>query len=273
MEIKKKHVAHICNLIQMAIQDNEFHEKEIETIISIATRLGLSYGIFKNICDTGVPDLEVPESMADRIKHLNDFVKVMLADGYIHPEEMALFQKLIVMYGIKDVYPVKKIEFNTKEKKNKEKFDDFLNKFQLLTGENLSSVCVDKDENIFFPTYDNKKLKLSPVQKTYYIFFLLQNKPIHINEFSDDANHKLFKDIYHSISNTTENTHKTIQNMISADGVAFNHARTIIRNRILDIVPGRNESIASQYIISGERSEPKYIKLDKKLISIEESYV
>ena len=30
MQTKKKDVAHICNLIQMALEDDEFNDKEIE---------------------------------------------------------------------------------------------------------------------------------------------------------------------------------------------------------------------------------------------------
>jgi uncharacterized tellurite resistance protein B-like protein len=267
METKKKNAAHICNLIQMAMRDFDFDNREKHVIIKIASRLGLSAADFENITKEDILTLELPESLSERIAHLYDFVSVMIADGVIHEEEIKYIAAFTKAYGFEPEMTESILKVKCSEIRNTLPFRRFLDEFRKTTAEELSSVVVDHDMNIKFPLYETQIENLGPLPKTLYVFFLIQNNPIHIRDL---CSHKdLLMNIYMTMLHSKDEAKYRIENLIEPSGVCFNTNRTRINRAILNALPANHEKIIDNYIISGAKNQPKSIKLNKSLVHIQ----
>jgi len=268
MEKYQRNVAHILNLISMALAENDFDEKEKALIAKISTRLGLRPKDIEEAIISRKINFVVPNSIAERIQHLHDLVLVMLADGIMHPEEIIQLSRFTKLYGFEDKASENNFEFDYERIANHLSFQRFLEYFRTLTAENLSSILVDKEFNVSFPAYGTQLSNVGPLPRALYVFFLLQNEPIEICDLSEMKNKHLLITIYSLIPGSEVTREAKIERLTNPDGLGFNEARTRLNNAIRCAMPGKDANLADNYMIVGTRNQPKSVKLNKNLINI-----
>jgi hypothetical protein len=267
MKTKRENLAHVCNLIQMALVDNDFNDEEMQAILKIATRLGISPSELDETLRQGELKLNIPNDVNKRIEQLHDLVTVMVTDNFVQQEELKYISKLLKVYGFEEVFNSKSIEIDSDYIIENQAYREFFNKFEKYTGNKLSQVVVENNYNISFPFYGTSLNNLSPLPKTLYIFFLLQDKPISLAEISDEKNVNLLKKIYSKVTDTEYYLDDKISSLIDmSDG--FNRNRSILKRALKDAIPKSTNNIIGLYEISGKRGQPKWICLDKELIKV-----
>lgn len=94
--------SHIRNLILMANSDNSISKSEVETIFQIGIEQGISQNKIKEILrDRTEREIYIPETPHEKFEHLNDLVRVMLADGVIEEHEMKFCTDIAVKFGFR----------------------------------------------------------------------------------------------------------------------------------------------------------------------------
>mgnify|MGYP002636258290 CR=1 FL=1 len=91
---------HFLNLYMIALSDNNFDEKELETILKIGEEKGISQDEFEKIIinPTSI-NIEVPTEFIDKIKLLYDFAKVIWSDLKVEDEEKKSFMRYCKKFG------------------------------------------------------------------------------------------------------------------------------------------------------------------------------
>jgi DnaJ-domain-containing protein 1 len=91
---------HFLNLYIIALSDNNFDEKELETILKIGEEKGISQDEFEKIIlnPTSV-NIEVPTDFIDKIRLLYDFARVIWSDGKVEDDEEISFLNYCKKFG------------------------------------------------------------------------------------------------------------------------------------------------------------------------------
>lgn len=267
MKTKQDNIAHICNLILMAIRDNDFDIEEKRAIIKIATRLGIGPSELDQAIKDEDIHLNIPESVDKRIEQLNDLVSVMVSDNIVHKEELKYISRFLKLYGFEEKYHLSNAPIDTEFIHNHSSYNEFIDKFARTTGDKLSQVIVDKEFNIILPLYDAELAHLGPLPKTLYIFFLIKEIPVNIPDMSDKENVELIKAIYSKVSGAEYFVDERIAALIDL-GDGFNRNRALVKRSLKTAIPKTCSSVICHYEISGKRGQPKKIILDKDLIQI-----
>jgi len=279
METKKKHTAHICNLIQMAVEDQEFHINEMHTIIHIARNLGITCNDFENILKNNENiTVEIPKKVNERIQHLYDLVKVMIADNKVEENELKHITSIAKIYGfdIEEHFKNNILQISTHAIVSENSFNVFMDEFKKLSGVSISQIIVDQKGNISFPYYNIANLAFTPLRKTLYIFFLLRKvknlPPISTNELEEEVS--TLKLIYNKVygSNTWE-TDNTINNLFDINSPSFQSNKSTINKKILQVLPeDLCEETKNLYQISNSNGFFT-IYIDSSLIEINNSFL
>lgn len=99
---KKKRLSHIRNLVALACADGSLDKNEMDLIFKIGVRAGLSpdelHRIFQRPDSI---DFYPPDSFRERIEQLYDMVMVMMVDGELHDNEIALCKLTAIKLGFK----------------------------------------------------------------------------------------------------------------------------------------------------------------------------
>lgn len=92
--------SHFLNLYMLALSDNNFDEKELETILQIGEEKGISQEAFEDIIinPTSVK-IEYPTGFIEKIKLLYDFTRVIWADEKVDDDEKISFLKFCHKFG------------------------------------------------------------------------------------------------------------------------------------------------------------------------------
>jgi DnaJ-domain-containing protein 1 len=92
--------SHFLNLYMLALSDNDFDEKELETILQIGEEKGISQKAFEDIIinPTSV-NIEYPTEFIQKIKLLYDFTRVIWADKKVDDDEKVSFLKFCQKFG------------------------------------------------------------------------------------------------------------------------------------------------------------------------------
>jgi hypothetical protein len=260
-------IAHVCNLILMAIQDQNFDIEEKRIIIKIATRLGIGPSELDKAIKNGNIQLQIPDSIDKRIEQLNDLVTVMVVDSVVDKEELKYISRFLKLYGFEETNISDKNIIDSEFILNHNSYNDFINKFKKITGDELSQIVVDKEFNIRFPLYNSKLAYLGPLPKTLYIFFLIKETPVNIADLSNEENVELLKAIYSKVSGTEYYVDEKIMSLIDM-GEGFNRNRSLVKRSLKNALPETNQSLICHYEISGQRGQPKKVNLEKDLIQI-----
>jgi len=267
METKKKNIVHIRNLITFAVIDNDFSECEMELIIRIANRLGVTYNDIKQILSDEIITFDKELTLIDKIEQLHDVVRVVKADGKVDSKEEELLEQFASYYNLSNNMYQPPIAIETSELKKDKSFQIFLNKFREMTERNLSEVLVDEELDILFPLY-RKKLKLTPVEKSLYIFFLKFKEIESIRHLSDYK--KWFSELYSLLPGAKSQSDRTIENIICPTGTCFYPNIARIKRKIQTVVPQNDNKLELHYfILSDKKTEKKYLPLENELITIQ----
>lgn len=125
-------------------------------------------------------------------------------------------------------------------------------------------LIVDKRNKIFFPD-QNIEIRLNPIFKTLYLFFLSKPDGVTLAQLSDFTEELI--SIYRKIrpSASLEDSEARIKNLCYPNGDGFNPAKSRINKMITEIL---RDPLADFYRISGERGEPYKITVPRNLVDI-----
>lgn len=94
---------HFLNLYLMALSDNNFDDKELQTILEIGEEKGISRKEFEDIIiNPSSIEIQYPEDFIQKIKLLYDFTRVIWADKKIEDDEKTTFLKFCNRFGFQD---------------------------------------------------------------------------------------------------------------------------------------------------------------------------
>ena len=129
----------------------------------------------------------------------------------------------------------------------------------------LSPLFIDAEFRIFLPAYNNMEIKMGHLTKSIYFLFLLQDE-IHLNDLK---NHKdTIISIYKNLSNRLDydklmdSVDHLVKNKNGEVYTHFSRIKSAFSQKI-------SEGLAKNYIILGDKGEPKKIMLDSKLRNLE----
>jgi hypothetical protein len=125
-------------------------------------------------------------------------------------------------------------------------------------------LIVDKNGKIILPE-QNLEIRLTPLFKTLYLFFLSKPNGVTVAQLSDFKDELLliYKKLKPGISD--EEASKRIENLSHPLGDGFNPTKTHINKIITDLL---SEPVADFYRISGTAGNPYHIKVPRNLIDI-----
>ena len=91
---------HFLNLYMLALSDNNFDEKELETILQIGEEKGISQKAFEEIIihPTAIK-IQYPTKFLDKIRLLYDYTRVIWADNKVEEDEKISFLKFCNKFG------------------------------------------------------------------------------------------------------------------------------------------------------------------------------
>ena len=126
-EQAKKIKGHLCNLASLAKADGHIDDRELNFIITVGKKNGVSAGnVRKLVSGQTNCDSDIPTNDSERFDQIFDLVDMMLADGIVDETEMDFcimmaeklgFRKAIVgvlvrkiSQGVKDAMPRERIK-------------------------------------------------------------------------------------------------------------------------------------------------------------------
>ena len=129
----------------------------------------------------------------------------------------------------------------------------------------LSRLVVEKHGRILLPDFNNLEIKLTPLQKTVYLFFLKHPQGVMFHDLVDHRNELL--DIYGRTTNSSSNREitKRIEDLTDIRSNSINEKCSRIKEAF---VKEMHDSIANNYYINGGRNTVKKIPLPSDLIQI-----
>lgn len=95
-----KRLGQIKNLIMLSLADGKASESELALIAAIASREELSQQELDYLIDN--PDMvkiELPEDEKDKLRYLEDMVSLMMIDGELNDQELAMCKLYAITLG------------------------------------------------------------------------------------------------------------------------------------------------------------------------------
>ena len=130
-----------------------------------------------------------------------------------------------------------------------------------------SRLYIDKQFRIFLPDFGNIEIEMTPLPKTLFLFMLKYPDGVLFKELYRHKQELIY--IYGRIGNRSDPDQmlKSINDMTDARSNSVNEKSSRIKEAFLSKIDDR---IAAEYYITGQRQEPKKIRLDRKLLQFEE---
>ena len=118
-------------------------------------------------------------------------------------------------------------------------------------------------EKIHLIDFGNAELKLTPLEKTVYFFFLKHPEGVVFTSVQD--HYEEIRDIYERLSpsKTREEIEQSARALCDPLGSSLSEKISKIRSKIIQLV---GHKMAESYVISGENSGAKKIGLDRSLV-------
>lgn len=93
---------HIRNLIEMARADGKVDDTENELLLTIAQRYEISPAVINRLDENNYEvSLEVPEDDKEKFEQFFELVQMMMADNFMHEDELNLCYFFALRYGYK----------------------------------------------------------------------------------------------------------------------------------------------------------------------------
>ena len=133
----------------------------------------------------------------------------------------------------------------------------------------LSPLLISKDYRIFLSEYNYLEIKMYPLTKTLFFFYLRHPEGIRFKQLADYKDELM--NIYKKVSNRNniEDMKKSIDAVTNPNKNRMNEISSKIKEVFLKHL---DKSIAKNYFIMGKRATPKKIILDRFLIISEENF-
>ena len=130
--------------------------------------------------------------------------------------------------------------------------------------EKLSRLKIDKKYKLFLTDYDNIEIAMAPLPKTLFIFMLRHPEGVLLKELY--LHRKELIEIYGAIGNRLDKSaiEKSIYDMTDARSNSINEKCSRIKEAFVSKI---DDSIARNYYITGNKSEPKSIILDRSMVT------
>lgn len=127
-----------------------------------------------------------------------------------------------------------------------------------------TSLVINSNGKILLPEF-NLEIKLTPLFKTLYLFFLSKPDGVTVPQLCEFKNELL--EIYKKLRPTAskEDAETRIDNLTHPLGDGFNPTKTHINRIITELL---NEPLADFYRITGEKGKPYSVKVPRNLIDI-----
>lgn len=131
----------------------------------------------------------------------------------------------------------------------------------------LSEIILTDNNKLYFTGYGNLELKLFPLQKVLYAFYLNHLEGVRLNELSDHKAELLYW--YRKFSNADTNAQidSRIADLINPIGSSFSEKKSSLNNKIKALL---GENLAQRYKIGGESGEVFKINVDPHLVILPE---
>lgn len=129
----------------------------------------------------------------------------------------------------------------------------------------ISELVISSKGDIFLKDY-NKAIKLTPLQKTVFLFFLSKPTGIYFKDLPNYKNELL--EIYSRVSSRTDliTLKESIEELANPYSNSMSEKCSRIKEAFLKQI---DDEWAQHYYISGDRNEKKFIKLDRSLVFFE----
>lgn len=97
---EKAKLSHLKNLLTVALADKIMKEEEVAAIVAVMIREGIDRSELER-CLRHPQDIKYvqPKTIAEKIKYLNDLVRLMMVDGRIDENEYAVCYAVARTYG------------------------------------------------------------------------------------------------------------------------------------------------------------------------------
>jgi hypothetical protein len=143
----------------------------------------------------------------------------------------------------------------------------FIAEIQHPENNRLSPVIIGSTGKIILKDF-KKEVELTPLQKTVFIFFLLKEEGIMFKNLPQYKNELM--SIYSKVSNRTsmDTIRKSIDDLVNPYSNSMSEKCSRIKEAFIKCMDDR---VARYYYVTGDRSEPKRILLDRKLVVFEDS--
>lgn len=130
----------------------------------------------------------------------------------------------------------------------------------------ISHLKVARHYKIILPEYNNMEVKLTPLEKTIFLFYLKNPKGYAFKELP--SHKKEIMAIYEKLARTSslEEIRKSVTDLTDPYGTSISEKCARIKSKFITLMP---EAIAKNYFIAGPQGGAKKISLDRKLVEWE----
>lgn len=102
-QAEKERLSHIKNLIALSLADGVVQKNELAAIAAVASREGISpQKVQELLSKPEKTNFIVPESDGKKLQYLRDMVLLMMSDGNINENELALCKVCAEAFGYKN---------------------------------------------------------------------------------------------------------------------------------------------------------------------------
>ena len=126
-------------------------------------------------------------------------------------------------------------------------------------------ITINERKQILLPKLNNLEIRLNPLFKTLYIFYLSHTEGVRLNELNDFRAELLSLYNKLSVSDNNETSALRITNLVNPFGGSFSQKKTKLNKIITDLL---GEPLAKFYRIEGKPGEPFKINLPDHLVDI-----
>ncbi len=126
-------------------------------------------------------------------------------------------------------------------------------------------ITINERNQIILPQLGNLEIRLNPLFKTLYIFYLRHTEGVRLNELNDFRSELLSLYRRLSVADNNQTIELRITDLVNPIGGSFSQKKSKLNKIITDLL---GEPLAKFYRIEGEPGEPFKINLPNKLIDI-----
>jgi hypothetical protein len=200
-------------------------------------------------------DHEDPDDTFNKIGQsvTDELSRAITAIKSLDAEKLVIASLVYIITNLKDSQPelcenLNKVLYNTISNSNQP----------------LSKLVIDEKQRIFLSDYDNLEIVMTPLPKTLFIFMLKHPEGVLLKELY--LHRKELIEIYCRIGNRLDMSaiQKSIYEMTDARSNSINEKCSRIKEAFISKI---DDSIARNYYITGTKSEPKAIILDRSLVN------